>query len=147
MRLDMEPRYRFLVIDDEPEIGDLFTFFLQAVDHSVDCFQDPIKGGKFFQANHKTIDGVVLDLMMPGKDGLTLAGEFRDEDPTLAIVLVTASDVTPNLRQRMEGKVDSVLSKPCDGDDLIQTAENIAIVTIQARKRLKTLQAQHSKVC
>jgi two-component system, OmpR family, copper resistance phosphate regulon response regulator CusR len=108
---------RILVIEDEPRIRGFLSRGLEAEGFGVDCAADGVDGLR--RALHEHYDAVVLDLLLPRLDGLTLLGELQRQRPELPVVIVSArSDLPTKLRGFGLGASD-YLSKPFALDELL----------------------------
>ena len=67
------------------------------------------------------IDTVVLDLNLPGEDGLSIAKRIRLSIPSIVIVMLTARTATPERLRGYEAGADIYLSKPIDPEELTAT--------------------------
>jgi len=108
---------RILVIEDEPRILAFLARGLEAEGFSVDGAPDGRAG--IARAAHGGYDLVILDLLLPGLDGLTVLRELQREQPELPVVIVSArSDLETKLRGLDFGACDYV-SKPFSLDELL----------------------------
>src|SRR4051812_2057290 len=88
---------RILVIEDEARILSFLTRGLEAEGYNVGAAQDGRSGLRL--ALHGVWDLVVLDLLLPAIDGLTVLRQLRAERPDLPVVILSArSDLTTKLR-------------------------------------------------
>lgn len=65
-------------------------------------------------------DLVLLDMRMPGKDGVATALEIKDENPEIKIVILSAVDDPGEVLEAVEAKIDGYISKNASSDDLIR---------------------------
>ena len=83
---------RALVVDDDATMRKLICTCLELGDTDVEVAAEAADGDEAIQRWHETRpDVVVLDHRMPGRDGLHVAEELLAEDPTLAVILWSAS--------------------------------------------------------
>lgn len=110
---------RILVADDDPVIRELLQFNLRAEGYAVEAVEDGIAACEF--ARTTSPDLVVLDVMMPGCDGLTALRELRADPATahLPVVLLTAKATDEEVWQGWEAGADYYLTKPFDIDQLL----------------------------
>ena len=87
-----------LVIDDEPGIRDLLDTFLSGKGYDVILADSGQKGLEVFRRARP--DAVVLDLKMPGMDGLTVLQEIRRLNPTQPVIILTGAG-TPESEQQI----------------------------------------------
>ena len=108
IRTPMLPVTSVLIVDDERGVRDLMSRWVSALglDVRVACNADQALA----QLNERHSDLAVIDIMMPGKTGLWLAGELRRDHPHTAVVLATA--YTHLLDGALEHAVADLLIKP-----------------------------------
>jgi two-component system copper resistance phosphate regulon response regulator CusR len=117
---------RILVIEDEPRILGFLVRGLEGEGFSVDAARNGGEGLK--RARRDKYDLVLLDLLLPGLDGLSVLNELNRARPELPVVIVSArSDLQTKLRGFGLGAAD-YLSKPFSFDELI------ARIRVQLRK-------------
>lgn len=108
---------RILVIEDEPRILGFLARGLEAEGFTVDTAGNGAAGLR--QARLNSYDLVLLDLLLPGVDGLTVLRELSRDRPELPVVIVSArSDLPTKLRGFGLGASD-YLSKPFSFDELV----------------------------
>lgn len=79
---------RILVIDDQEAVRKLFRAILEDLGHQVEIADN---GNTGLEAYHKSpIDLVITDILMPGKDGLEVIQELRQENPDVKIIVITS---------------------------------------------------------
>ena len=74
----MKKKIKVLLCEDDSNLGALLTDYLNIKGYETDLAVDGMEGGKMFKRNN--YDFLILDVMMPVKDGITLAKEIRQED-------------------------------------------------------------------
>jgi two-component system copper resistance phosphate regulon response regulator CusR len=108
---------RILVIEDEPRIQAFVTRGLAAEGFTVEACSDGASGLE--RGLQESFDLVILDLLLPGIDGLTLLSEVRRKRPELPVLILSArSDLSTKLRGFELGARD-YLSKPFSLDELL----------------------------
>ncbi|NOG31884.1 response regulator [Halomonas sp. TBZ9] len=103
----MADDHRLLIVEDEPKIARLMADYLQADGFTTQALENGNDVLPWLANNAPAL--VLLDLMLPGKDGLTLCREIRQHHPGVAIIMVTA---------RVE-EVDRLLGLELGADDYI----------------------------
>jgi DNA-binding response OmpR family regulator len=117
---------RILVIDDEPRILGFLASGLAAEGYTVDVADNGAEAVR--AARRERYDLVLLDLLLPGIDGLSVLRALGHVNPTLPVVIVSArSDLPTKLRGFGLGAADYV-SKPFSLDELL------ARIRVQLRK-------------
>jgi DNA-binding response OmpR family regulator len=102
---------RILIIDDDKDITNLFSIFLEYNGYSVDVYTNPIEAFHNFRKNSH--DLITLDLKMPNMDGMTLYHKIKEIDNNVIICFTTA-DIN-YIQQLQKGIIDIekiVLYKP-----------------------------------
>jgi two-component system, OmpR family, response regulator len=108
---------KILVVEDEKKIASFVRKGLEAQGFVVDVTHHGNDG--FTLATTRPYDAVVLDIMLPGKDGLSILRNLRDRKNPLPVVLLTARS---ELNERLEGLnlgADAYLTKPFHIEELI----------------------------
>jgi CheY-like chemotaxis protein len=108
---------RLLVVDDDPDSGDILVTFLEACGaHAVAAVT--VTGGLVDIDEARKLDAVVTDIAMPGIDGVELARRLRSKtrDRLPVIALTSFYDCYPNTQE-----FDAVLKKPVDLEKLAST--------------------------
>ena len=109
------PKPHILIVDDDAEIRDLISRFLSKHDFRVTTAKD---GREMRQALHDwSFDLVVLDLMMPGEDGLSLCRQVRGES-SIPIIMLTAMGEEVDRIIGLEVGADDYMAKPFNPREL-----------------------------
>jgi CheY-like chemotaxis protein len=106
-----------LVVDDDQDIVDLLTDVLE-----LDGYRVQTAVGSLIQPLARAVqpDVILLDIMMPGKDGVTVGRQLRADPRTAAIPVIAVSASLHLYVQAAEMGADACLSKPFDLDDVLQ---------------------------
>jgi DNA-binding response OmpR family regulator len=110
---------RILVVEDEAHIADGLRFNLEAEGHSVaviDNGEDALR--RLFQPGNG-FEVLVLDVMLPGKDGFEIARELRDAKNYIPLLMLTARSRPEDVLKGFEAGADDYLPKPFNLDILI----------------------------
>lgn len=107
---------KILVVEDETAIADFVQRGLEAEGYSVACADDGPEGER--QALDDDVDLVVLDLMLPGRDGLSVLGSIRESKPTLPVIVLTARDAVEDKVAGLDGGATDYVTKPFSFDEL-----------------------------
>ena len=110
---------RILVIEDERDIADLVGFNLERAGYEVLKAHDGIQGASM--ALHDQPELIVLDLMLPGKDGYAVFKELRRDSRTrnVPVIMLTARAQTEDRIQGLEAGADDYLTKPFSPKELM----------------------------
>lgn len=101
---------RILLIEDDRLIGDGLKVGLAKLGFSVDWFQNGDEGGEALAL--APYDAVVLDLGLPGRDGLSILKQWRAEGRQEPVLILTAQGEVEHRVQGLESGADDYLSKP-----------------------------------
>jgi len=108
---------RILVVDDDARIRDLLRRYLTQEGFEVLLAEDSKTLNK--QLSRETIDLIVLDLMLPGEDGLSICRRLRADKNTLPIIMLTAKVEDVDRIVGLEVGADDYLSKPFNPRELL----------------------------
>lgn len=107
---------RILLIEDDPHIGDGLLHGLKKFGFVVDWLQDGRQGrGALASAPY---DAVVLDLGLPGVDGMALLRHWREQGADTPVLILTARDALPDRLAGLHGGADDYLCKPFALDEV-----------------------------
>lgn len=102
---------RVLVIEDNPDVAANIGDYLEEKGHVVDFAMDGISG--LHLAVTQPIDVIVLDIMLPGMDGLTLCRRFREKtEIPIPVLMLTAKDTLDDKLDGFDAGADDYLLKP-----------------------------------
>jgi two-component system, OmpR family, response regulator len=107
---------RILVVEDEAGIADFLRRGLEGEGHEVSCAADGVEGAA--AARTGGFDLVLLDLMLPGRDGLDVLAEIRRERPALPVIVLTARDAVPDRVEGLDAGAVDYVTKPFAFDEL-----------------------------
>jgi DNA-binding response OmpR family regulator len=105
---------RILIVEDEQHISDGLRFNLEAEGHEAMVASDGEQALDLLLKERRTFDVVVLDVMLPGKDGFTVAAELRASEQFLPILMLTARGRPEDVLKGFEAGADDYLPKPFD---------------------------------
>lgn len=111
-----EPPLRLLVVDDEPPIASFLRMGLAHAGYDVTVAADGRAALEAAAGAH--FDLVVLDVMLPGIDGIEVCRRLRG-DPELCILMLTAADAVSQRVEGLEAGADDYLVKPFDFEELV----------------------------
>ncbi len=113
----MEEKIKILLCEDDENLGMLLREFLQAKGFNADLFPDGEKGYKAFLKGK--YDLCVLDVMMPKKDGFTLAQEIRNVNGDVPIIFLTAKTLKEDVLEGFKIGADDYITKPFSMEELV----------------------------
>jgi|SRR5579883_1432873 OmpR-family two-component system manganese-sensing response regulator len=108
---------KILVVDDEVELTDPLSRVLMREGYSVDKAYDGIQGYKYVEAG--SYDLLILDWMLPGKTGLEICQELRDQGKTTPVLFLTAKDTLDDRVEGLDAGADDYLVKPFELRELL----------------------------
>jgi len=107
---------RILVIEDEQKVANFIKQGLKEEGYSVDVAYDGEDG--YFLAKDNEYDVVILDLMLPKMDGITLCKKLRAEKITTPILMLTAKDSVKDKVTGLDSGANDYLTKPFSFEEL-----------------------------
>jgi DNA-binding response OmpR family regulator len=110
---------RILVVEDEPNIAQGLRFNLEAEGHSVEIAGSGEDALQRLLAKNGPFELVLLDVMLPGKDGFTVARELRERQNFIPILMLTARGRPEDVLNGFESGADDYLPKPFNLDILV----------------------------
>lgn len=115
---------RILVIEDNRDILANLLDYLEIKGYSVDCAQDGLAGLHLATSEH--YDLIVLDLMLPGMDGVQLCQRLRNEARNaVPILMLTARDTLEDRLEGLRSGADDYLIKPFSLAELVARIEAV----------------------
>ncbi len=108
---------KILLVEDETNFGSVLRDFLQMNDFEVTLCADGMAGWEVFKENN--FDLCVLDIMMPRKDGFTLAEEIRQSNAHIPIIFLTARGMKEDMIKGFRIGADDYIIKPFDSEVLL----------------------------
>jgi DNA-binding response OmpR family regulator len=119
----MNKKIRLLLAEDDENLGVLLKEYLQAKNFETDLIPDGDLAFKNFQKNF--YDLCILDVMMPNKDGFTLAKEIRVINKDIPIIFLTAKSLKEDILQGFKLGADDYMTKPFSMEELLFRIEAI----------------------
>jgi DNA-binding response OmpR family regulator len=114
---------RVLVVDDDPTVSDVVRRYLERADLEVELASDGHEALGAYQRRRP--DLVVLDLMLPGIDGLEVCRLLRRDDPVLPIVMLTALGDEADRVLGLELGADDYVTKPFSPRELLLRVQSV----------------------
>ncbi len=116
---------RILIVEDERDIADLVGFNLQRAGYEVLKTHDGITGTE--TAMRERPDLIILDLMLPGRDGYGVFRELRRDSRTvnIPVIMLTARAQTEDRIQGLQAGADDYLAKPFSPKELLLRVQAI----------------------
>jgi DNA-binding response OmpR family regulator len=128
---------RILVVEDYPPLRLAVVEALRLHDHAVDAAGDGEEARWFAQANR--YDLIILDLMLPGIDGLGLLREWRGRGDGTHVLVITARDAIEDRVAGLDGGADDYLVKPFPMPELLARVRALLRRGYQTKNPLVTV--------
>ena len=112
-----------LVIDDDREVGQALTAMLGELGHEVEYYPEGAEGLDRAQELQPTV--VLLDVCLPGEDGLVVLERIREASPGTAVIMISAYGAAAAVVKAMKQGASDFLSKPLHQDDVRGAVENV----------------------
>ncbi len=108
---------KILLVEDDPNFGSILKDYLILNDFDVTLAKNGMEGFEKFKKD--TFDLCILDVMMPYKDGYTLAKEIREKNKDVPIIFLTAKSMKEDVLKGYKVGADDYLNKPFDSEVLL----------------------------
>ena len=119
----MKSNKRILLVEDDPNFGRILKDYLTINNYDVTLAVNGIEG--FEKFNRSDFDLCILDIMMPFKDGLTLAKEIREVNEEIPLIFLTAKNLKDDVLKGYKIGADDYLTKPFDSEILLAKIKSI----------------------
>jgi DNA-binding response OmpR family regulator len=116
---------KILLVEDDPNFGAILKDYLILNDFDVTLAKNGMEGFEKFKKD--TFDMCILDVMMPYKDGYTLAKEIREKNKEVPIVFLTAKSMKEDVLKGYKVGADDYLNKPFDSEVLLMKIKAIML--------------------
>jgi len=128
-----------MLVEDDAALSELIASYLERFEYKVAV----VHRGDLAMASMRRLqpDLVILDLMLPGLDGLHVCRQLRDEIPTLPIIMLTARDKSDDQILGLEMGADDYVAKPCEPRVLLAR-----IRTLLRRSKLAETPAEPQRI-
>ncbi len=119
----MKKTTRILLCEDDQNLGMLLSEYLNAKGFETSLATDGAEGMKLFR--RESFDFVILDVMMPQKDGFTVAREIRETDRHTPILFLTAKSMKEDTLEGFRSGADDYMTKPFSMEELLMRVNAI----------------------
>ncbi|MFB5192869.1 response regulator transcription factor [Alicyclobacillus fastidiosus] len=133
-----------LIVDDEESIRTLVEYNFQRSGFDVEAVGDGKAAYDILRTRAEKFDLVVLDLMLPGMDGMEVCRKLRQENVAVPIILLTARDEEVDLVLGLELGADDYVTKPFSPRELVARARAVLrrSEAVEPESRPATLQSK-----
>ncbi|MDA9294521.1 response regulator transcription factor [Flavobacteriaceae bacterium] len=114
---------RILLVEDDPNFGSILKEYLMINSYDVTLAKNGIEGFEKFKK--EDFDLCLLDVMMPYKDGFTLAKEIREKNESIPLIFLTAKTMKEDVLKGFKIGADDYLAKPFDSEVLLAKIKSI----------------------
>lgn len=114
---------KILLVEDDPNFGTVLKDYLAMNDYNVTHAKNGMEGFEKFKKDD--YDLCILDVMMPYKDGFTLAKEIREKNKDVPIIFLTAKALKEDVLKGYKVGADDYLNKPFDSEVLLMKIKAI----------------------
>ncbi len=108
---------KILVVEDDPNLGQILQEYLHLKGYETKLAVDGEEGLREYETGK--YDFCILDIMMPKKDGFTLAREIRQQDKSIPIIFLTAKSMKEDTIAGLKVGADDYLTKPFSMEELL----------------------------
>jgi len=116
---------RVLVVEDEAHLAQGLRFNLEAEGHSVQVTDKGEEALALLLKEKEAFDALILDVMLPGKDGFAVARELRQAQNYIPLLMLTARTRPEDVLHGFEAGADDYLAKPFDLSILLARVESL----------------------
>lgn len=114
---------KILLVEDDRNFGDVLRSYLEIHNYEVDLAVDGIDGFEKFRRS--PYDLCILDVMMPRKDGFTLAKDIRSKNSDVPIIFLTAKTLKEDVVEGFKIGADDYVTKPFNSEELLYRVQAI----------------------
>jgi len=116
---------RILLVEDDPNFGSVLKDYLSLNEYDVTLAKNGMEGFEKFKKDNYHL--CILDVMMPYKDGFTLAKEIRERNKEVPIIFLTAKAMKEDVLKGYKVGADDYLNKPFDSEVLLMKINAIML--------------------
>lgn len=117
MTVMTETQNKILLVEDDQNFGDVLKSYLEMHDFDVTLATDGDAGLASYQEDE--YDLCIFDVMMPKRDGFSLAREIRENDEQMPIIFLTAKNLKEDVLEGFKIGADDYISKPFNSEELL----------------------------
>lgn len=128
----VSPKTTILIVDDEPEVREVLEEYFTAHDFAV-IGADSAGAARALAADRQ-VDLALVDIHMPGEDGLSLARHLRERYAGIAIVMLTSAGTVIDRIVGLEMGADDYVAKPFDPRELLARVKSVLRRTVSPRR-------------
>jgi DNA-binding response OmpR family regulator len=114
---------KILLVEDDQNFGDVLKSYLEMHGYDLTLAKDGDEGLEVF--NKEEFDLCIFDVMMPKKDGFTLAKEIRENNKDIPIIFLTAKSLKEDVLEGFKIGADDYITKPFNSEELLLRVQAI----------------------
>lgn len=114
---------KILLVEDDQNFGDVLRSYLEMHDYNVTLETDGEAGFRAYTKS--TFNLCIFDVMMPKKDGFTLAKEVREKDGEIPIIFLTAKALKEDVLEGFKIGADDYITKPFNSEELLYRVQAV----------------------
>ena len=118
-------KQHILLAEDDENLGSLLTTFLNSMGFQTKWVKNGEEAIAYYRSFHNSLNFIILDVMMPEKDGFSVAKEIRLTDKKTPILFLTAKSMKDDKLKGFEVGADDYLTKPFAMEELIARIQAI----------------------
>jgi DNA-binding response OmpR family regulator len=111
------PSIKIILVEDDVNLGLLLVDFLETSGFEVSLYRDGLSGLKGFK--RQDFDFCILDLMLPGIDGFTLAEKIKEMNSEIPLIILSARSLKEDKIKGFRLGIDDYITKPFDEEELL----------------------------
>ena len=119
----MEETTKILLVEDDPNLGEVLCSYLEMNEYDVTLATDGEMGYEKYKKGE--YDLCLLDVMMPKKDGFSLAKDIREQDENIPIIFLTAKAMKDDIIEGFKRGADDYITKPFNTPELVYRIQAI----------------------
>jgi DNA-binding response OmpR family regulator len=128
---------RILIIEDEQDLADLLATALRDNCYAVDVAYDGVMG--LYKSSEIEYDLIILDLNLPGMDGIKICQSIRHDKPDVFILILTARSETEDVVTGLDNGADDYMTKPFEMGELQARVRTLLRRDLRNREPIMTV--------
>lgn len=129
-----------LIVDDEPDFAEMLALRLEDAGHRVRTAHDGDAG--LAALTEATCDVVILDIRMPGKDGITVLKAIKSDHPLVEVILLTGHGTVDTAVDGLKAGAFDYVQKPASFAELLEKLEDARDHKAEHEKRVRRAEAR-----
>ena len=116
---------RILIVEDQEKLANSIKKGLEQNGYAVDTIYDGAEALRRLESGHKDYDMMILDIMLPGVDGISICKFLRERKINLPVLMLTAKDTLDNKIEGLNIGADDYLVKPFAFEELVARTKSL----------------------